>query len=176
MWLPTVLGQLTRRSAILAVSKGAGRQFEHPQSPGSKAGRTIAPDGRRGVSRRQYRFHGAGVQAPARTSARSHSAARGVGEEPAMRPGLSLGLVRLRGADQTGVDSEGTAAEPSGVAGSIHTFAVRAGDSSQRREGGRLAQHPLSHVGIHPDSLPFTRAKPPRLVPDCIGDAQAPKA
>ena len=46
---------------------------------------------------------------------------------------------------------------------------------AERRQRGRLLQHPLGQVGLHPHPLPLAGAERPALVPDRVRDTEPPE-
>ena len=89
---------------------------------------------------------------------------------------LAHGLVRIGGREDPCGPRDGATTDGARIAGAVQALPELHRDGAQRRQGGRLLQHALGEIGVHPYALPLARAQRSALVPDGVRHPQAPEA
>jgi hypothetical protein len=173
--LDVIAGRLRRDHqsfGYLPVGQAAGEQDEDLDLAGGQAGQGLPAPRQPVPGRLEHGVHRRAVQA-AGPDLGSHLRRR-VLRRPGrpVRPGLAHRGVRVGGPEHPGRPGDRAAGQPPGVPAAVQPLAVLHRDLAERRQRGRLVQHPLGQVRVHPDPLPLTRAERPGPVPDRVRHAQ----
>ena len=91
------------------------------------------------------------------------------------RANLGHGLVDVAGGQQSRGGIKRGASHPAVVAAAVDTLVVGPGDRGEGREGRGLSKNPLAVVGVQTDPFAFGIVEGTGLVPDAVGDADAPQ-
>src|SRR3984957_7900848 len=147
MWLRAVLGEMTRRCAICLLDS------PWAASRSTSTSRAVRPAGRSGR-------RAAWLAWPATDSTASTASA-------SIRPAVTSAR------SCAAASRAGRAAR---IPRAVEPLAELHRDRSERRQPGRLTQHPLGEVGKQADPLPFAGAEGARLVPDRVRHAEPAQA
>jgi hypothetical protein len=160
-----VADQLAKKKRDLALRE--------QEAKGRQTDQGSFPDGSPITGRFEHRVYGRAVQAPGPDLGPQLHHGRLGGPGRAVRPGLAHRGVRVRGAEHPGEPGDRAAGQPPRIPAAVQPLAVLHRDLPQRRQRGRLVQHALGQVRVHPDPLPVARAERPGPVPDRVRDPEA---